>query len=61
MSQAMKPPSLTEDEACRLGDKYRLVEAGIWSVETARQWLARQFLVRHIEKRTHEIIKLKRS
>ncbi len=61
MSQATKSSSLTADEARRLGGKYRLVEAGIWSAETARQWLTRQFLARHFEERAHEINKPKRS
>ena len=50
MTQSTKPRSLTADEARRLGDKHWLVEQGIWSVTTARQWLARQTCLQHIEK-----------
>lgn len=54
MSQSAKPRLLTPDEAHRLGDKYWLVEEGIWSVTTARQWLTRQSCLQHIEKLGHQ-------
>ncbi len=49
MGNCAKPPSLTADEARRLGDRRWLVEKGVWSVATARQWLTRQTCLRHIE------------
>lgn len=55
MSQCTKPHSLTADEVHRLGDKYWLVEKEIWSVATARQWLARQRCLQHIEKLGYQV------
>lgn len=60
MSQSMKRPSLTANEARRLGDKRWLVEKGIWSVATARQWLTRQTCLQHIEKQGYKIREPKR-
>ena len=60
MGRAKKPDSLTEDEIRRLGDKYWLVEQEKWSVATARQWLARQTCLQHLEKRGYQLHKLKR-
>ena len=55
MSQSTEPPPLTAREACRLGDKFRLVENGLWSVTTARQWLTRQTCLQYIERRGFHI------
>ena len=60
MSQFTKPRSLTTDEARRLGDKYWLVEVGIWSVTTARQWLSRLTCLQHIQKQGCQLEKPKR-
>lgn len=60
MSQSTEPPSLTADEARRLGDKRWLVEEGIWSLTTARQWLSRQRCLQHLEKQGYQILKSKR-
>ena len=60
MSQSNKPPPLTRDEARRLGDKYWLVEQGIWSVTTARQWLTRQTCLQHIQKQGYQMRQTKR-
>ncbi|MCY3779055.1 MAG: hypothetical protein OXG78_01985 [Chloroflexi bacterium] len=57
MRKLTKPPSLTADEVRRLDDKYWLVEAGIWSVTTARQWLTRQTCLRYIEQQGCQIHK----
>ena len=60
MKQCTKMPSLTASEACRLGDKLWLVEEGIWSVATARQWLTRQTCLQYIEKQGYKVRKPKR-
>ena len=60
MRQTRLPPSLTADEARRLGDKYWLVEEGTWSVTTARQWLTRQRCLQYIEKQGYQVCRTKR-
>ena len=60
MSQNTNRPALTAIEARRLGDKRWLVEKGIWSVATARQWLTRQTCLQHIEKQGYIIHKPER-
>lgn len=60
MSQSTKPSSLTADEAQRLGDRRWLVEAEIWSVATARQWLTRQRCLQLMEKQGYPLEKPER-
>lgn len=60
MCQSAKPPGLTADEARRLGDRRWLVEKGVWSVVTARQWLTRQTCLRHIEAQGYKFPERKR-
>jgi len=60
MSHCTKLPSLTASEVRRLGDKHWLVEEGIWSVATARQWLTRQTCLQHIEKQGYKFRKPRR-
>lgn len=47
-------------EARRLGDKYWLVEDGIWSVETACQWLTRPTCLQYLEQQGYQIKEPKR-
>lgn len=60
MSKCTKTSALTVDEARRLGDKRWLVEEGIWSLTTARQWLSRQRCLQHLEEQGYPIHKSKR-